>query len=72
MTASATETVPPGTKRPPPWLIWPQWEKMYLTVKGLEVPGSAEVWWGGGGGLGTSSWRGGMGYGKSEGEMGNG
>jgi hypothetical protein len=38
---------------------------MHLTLKILEIPGNGEVWWGGGG-VGTSSWRQGLGrrYGK--------
>jgi hypothetical protein len=30
-------------------LVWPQWEKMHLTLERLEVPGSGEIWWGGAG-----------------------
>ena len=26
-------------------LVWPQWEKMHLTLERLEVPGTEEAWW---------------------------
>jgi hypothetical protein len=43
--------------------VWDQSEKMHLTLKRLEVPGSLEVWWGVGVRVGTSSWRQGVGRG---------
>jgi hypothetical protein len=39
-------------------MVWPQWEKMYLILERLEVPGKGEAWMGapsqrqGGGGMG--------------------
>jgi hypothetical protein len=42
--------------------VWVQSEKMHVTLKGLEVPGSLEVWLGGWWGEKTSLWR--QGYGE--------
>jgi hypothetical protein len=33
-------------------LVWPQWEKIHLTLEKLEAPGCGQVWWGGGEGRG--------------------
>ena len=42
-------------------LVWVQSEKMHLTLKRLEAPGSLEVWWGGGMEVGTCLRRWGLG-----------
>ena len=38
---------PPNTYTAEDCQVWTQAEKIYLTLKRLEVPGSLEVWWGG-------------------------
>jgi hypothetical protein len=39
---------PPNTHTAEDCQVWVQSEKMHLTLKRLEAPGSLEVWWGGG------------------------